>query len=190
MNAVVTLPKPRPASLTVADFLALDRNGAFERMGKVELIEGTIQTMSPQQRPHSFAKNELNFRLRLALAEIGSALLSQSEVTVPMPPSDVPEPDIVITSAAGGDGYIPLESIHLIVEIAYTTSATDLGRKRDLYAANQIPEYWVVELNGGVIHQFWSPDGGAYGRERVVRLGEVMGSEAIAGLVVETSGIV
>jgi Uma2 family endonuclease len=56
MNAVVTLPKPRPASLTVADFLALDRNGAFERMGKVELIDGTIQTMSPQQRPIALPK--------------------------------------------------------------------------------------------------------------------------------------
>jgi hypothetical protein len=36
----------------------------------------------------------------------------------------------------------------LVIEVAVTSLAIDLGRKAALYAAADVPEYWVVDVPG------------------------------------------
>jgi Uma2 family endonuclease len=47
----------------------------------------------------------------------------------------------------------------LIVEIADTTLSTDLDRKKQLYLALEIPEYWVVNVRGKQVLAFRLVDG-------------------------------
>ncbi len=181
---------PLPVKLTVEQFELLDRSGAFDRYAKTELIEGAIYAMQGQFRPHSFAKNELTYRLRRSLEALGSDLLPQSEPTVAMPPVNAPEPDIVVTNAPKGDGYTPLESVVLAVEIADSTAAFDLGTKAALYSRQGIPEYWVLEIPATTLHQFWNPTESGYREGRSIAIGERIESITIPGLAVESDGLI
>jgi Uma2 family endonuclease len=190
MTVIQPLNVPHRVKLTVEQFEMLHRSGAFNTYGKTELTEGAIYATQGQFRAHSFAKNELTYRLRRALETMGSALLPQSEPTVSMPPVDAPEPDIVITSAPKGDGYTPLDSVALAVGISDSTAATDLGTKVRLYSRHGIPEYWVLEIPAATLHQFWDPSEGGYLQARSISLGEPVESVTLEGLRVETDGLI
>ena len=70
-----------------------------------------------------------------------------------------------------------------------TTQADDLGRKRALYAAASIPEYWVVDVPARAVHQYWAPADGAYARSAVVPFGETVRSATLANLAVSTGAL-
>jgi Uma2 family endonuclease len=148
--------------------------------------------MNPQARRHLFVKSELAYRLRRALEEIGSSLFVAVDGTVELTGDShsLPELDIFLTSAPHGDGYVPVGSVALAVEVAATSLELDLERKAPLNARHGVPEYWVVDVNRGVIHQMWAPQGEAYGERREVKLGERIKAASIDGLAVETDGIV
>ena len=190
MAAIQPINVPQPVKLTIEQFELLDQSGAFDRYAKTELIEGAIYAMQGQFRPHAFAKTELAFRLRLALQKIGSDLHPIIEVTVGMPPVSAPEPDISLTSEPKGEGYVPLETVSLAIEVTDSTAAFDLGQKAQLYAKHRIPEYWVIEIPAGMVHQFWSPSPEGFRESRSVAIGERIESVTIAGLRVETDGLI
>jgi Uma2 family endonuclease len=149
--------------LTVDEFLLLDREGAFGDR-RTELFEGEVYYMSPKHRPHARAVTELVVALARALE--GSELSVLSDISVRLSDHDVPEPDIAVTDAPEGDGILPLESVKLLIEVADSTLAQDMGLKAALYAGAGVPEYWVVDVNARVIHQMWSPVGEAYAKRR------------------------
>lgn len=178
-----------PVKLRVDDYLLLDASGAFQDYAKTELIEGEILFMNAQHRPHALLKMKLYDLLRDALRNMGSPLLPLVEASVGLPPDSVPEPDIVLTSEPHGEGLIPLGSVALIVEVSDATLSFDLGRKAALYARNGIPEYWVADVKGRVIHQFWRPQAEAYTERREMKLGETVTTVTIEGLAVDTAGV-
>jgi Uma2 family endonuclease len=79
-----------------------------------------------------------------------------------------------------------LSHVALAVEISDSTLKFDLTRKLALYAREGIPEYWVADIKGRKVHQFWAPDGGKYASSREVAFGVRIDSVTIAGLSVET----
>ncbi|MBW4491789.1 MAG: Uma2 family endonuclease [Oscillatoria princeps RMCB-10] len=50
----------------------------------------------------------------------------------------------------------------LVGEVADTTLATDLDEKKELYAALEIPEYWVVDIRGERVLAFRLQEDGKY----------------------------
>lgn len=190
MTAQDLLHPPGRYKLRVADYLTLDRAGEFEGM-RTELIEGEVIVMNPQTRRHLFVKSELAYRLRRALEAVGSSLFVAVDGTVELTGDrhSLAESDIFLTSAPRGDGYVPVASVALAVEVSATSLELDLERKAPLYARHGIKEYWVVDVNRGAIHQMWSPAKAAYAERRQVRFGDTLVSETIPGLAVETAGI-
>jgi Uma2 family endonuclease len=178
-----------PIKLRIEDYLRLHEAGAFERYAKTELIDGVVYAMNPQHRPHGFAKDELAYRLRRALEAMGSDLHVATEQSVAMIPHNQPEPDIILTTEPRGPGAIPGTSVALLVEVAHTSLDHDLLRKAPVYADRCVAEYWVLDVNAGLIHQMWSPQGEAYAERREVKLGERIEAATIRGLAVETAGI-
>jgi Uma2 family endonuclease len=175
-----------PSKLRIEDYLRLSEAGAFDRYGRTELIDGVVYAMNPQHRPHGFAKDELAYRLRRALEAMGSDLHVATEQSVAMTPHDQPEPDIILTTEPRGPGPIPAASVALLVEIAHTSLDHDLLHKAPVYAARGVAEYWVVDVNAGLIHQMWSPQDAAYSKSRAVKLCERIEATTIEGLAVET----
>jgi len=163
---------PLPVRLRVEDFFRLDEAGAFEGYGKTELIRGEVFYMNAQHRPHARMKSRLHLALAQALSRLDNGLEVLVEATVAMPPYSAPEPDLIVTTEAEGDGPVPVRSVRLLIEIADTTLDNDVGRKAAIYAENGVAEYWVVDLNGRQVHQLWLPRSGSYSERREIRLGQ------------------
>ncbi|QDX24943.1 Uma2 family endonuclease [Sphingomonas suaedae] len=186
MTAQDVLQSPHRYRLRVADYLALAKSGAFEGM-QTELIAGDVIVMSPEFRPHWYAKSELGYQLRKSLELSGSRLFSGDEGSVALSDNDMPRPDIIVTDEPRGDGPIPLASVRLLVEVSSSTSATDKGLKAELYAGHEIPEYWVADVDDRTIHQMWSPIDGSYAEQREIAFGDAITAATIAGLTVATA---
>ena len=180
---------PQPFKLRIADVELLEEAGALDERPRVELIEGMLIAMSPQQRPHVFVKNELTFRFRLALAALHSPLSALCEATVEMSSESAPEPDVILTDAPKGAGYVPVGSLALAIEVADTSLRFDLGRKRRLYAAAGVPEYWVIDVKGAEVHRFADPSDGAYRAEPPIPLAGDLQSLTMTDLRIDGSGI-
>ena len=176
MNAPAALTHPEPVKLTIADFEMLEQAGAFQSYAKTELIEGVVVAMNAQFRAHSWAKNELGHRIRMSLDAGTTGLSTQIEPTVEIPPSNLPGPDIVVTDAPRGDRYMAAGSVRLIVEVSDTSVAYDVGEKLAIYARAGIPEYWVVDLPNGTVHQFWDPVDARYSGTMDIDLGRAITS--------------
>jgi Uma2 family endonuclease len=181
---------PEPFPLSLDDYRVLHQSGAFDRGPKVELIEGMILQMNPQQNRHSFAKTELAFRLMAKLREIGSPLRAIVEPTVALSRDSAPEPDIALTSDVPKDDFIALKTVALLIEVSSTSAAYDLNRKAPLYARSGVPEYWVLEIHKAVLHRHWSPLEGTYAKRDTVPIGEPIESVTIPGLRIESDGLI
>lgn len=179
--------RPGKYKLTVDDYVRLAEAGVFGDK-RTELLDGTIVVMNAEYRPHGWVRDELSYRLRRALEGIGSPLVAMGASAL-VSDNDMPLPDIVLTSEPRGEGPIPLASIALVVEVSSTTLRRDLGVKASIYANSNVPEYWVADVNGRVIHQMWQPAEGLYGERREIAFGERIVAATIAKLEVEAEGL-
>ena len=158
MTALEALSSPHVARLTARDFLLLDESGAFANYARSELIEGEIFVVNAQHRRHARVRHQLTRLFADALAGRSDGLGVLDECSVAFDNFSMPQPDIVLTVEPDGEGPIPLASVRLIVEVADTTLAQDLGRKQRLYARHAIPEYWVADLAAGRVVRMWGPE--------------------------------
>lgn len=177
-----------PFLLRVEDYELLDRAGAFYGQ-RVELIAGRLVVVNAQFKAHALFKNRLGRRLQDALQALGSSAEAIIEGTLALSAHDLPDPDILVGTITPGRDYIRVEQVTLVIEVADTSLRHDLGEKRDLYAAGGVLEYWVVDLNGGQVHQFWSIKGGLYAQSRAVPLAGPLVSITQPDLAVDGAGI-
>jgi Uma2 family endonuclease len=190
MNDLRKWDRPRKVKLTVGDFLRLDQADAFRDYAKTELIEGEIIAVNAQFVPHARFKTQFFRRLADAVDVEMPGFTALVEVSVAIPPNSAPEPDIVITDfEETGRQAVPVERVALIVEVSDSTLRYDLGQKAKVYAAAGVPEYWVADLEGRVLHQFWQPEGKTYVGKRALPFGETVAAVTIPGLEVSTQGL-
>ncbi|WP_174279530.1 Uma2 family endonuclease [Sphingomonas bacterium] len=178
-------PPPGKYKLTVADFLMLDETGVFGTT-RTELLDGDIIIMNSEYRPHARIAEEVRYLMRRRLEELGSDLRPLSASTA-LSEHDVPLPDVVLTREARGEGTIPLASVQLVVEVSSTTLHRDTGLKATMYARAGVPEYWVVDVSGQVVRQFWSPQGDRYLVSAEATFGADIVATTIPGLTISTS---
>jgi Uma2 family endonuclease len=191
MTVIQPVNLPRRLKLTVEQFLMLEDSGAFEGNAKTELIEGTIYAMNAQFVAHAVAKSRLARRLGNALEAMGSRLDAVVEGTVAMPPNSAPEPDIALAEVTTGErAFIPLEALALVVEVSDASIGFDLGEKMDMYARHRVPEYWVLDVTSGTMHQLWHPTAEGYAESRSVKVGDPIESATISGLIVESDRLI
>ena len=185
----VELPTHPKVKLRVEDFDLLAQNGGLEGLERTELLDGDIYQMSPQYLPHGTAKALFYEALLDWKREHRPELAVLSEVSVAMPPNDEPMPDVILCNRPSGDKGIPVATVHLLVEIADDSRDRDLGFKKDLYARQGVPEYWVVDLAERKVHRFSSPGAEGYGEELEVPFGQRLSAAMVEGLSVETTGL-
>ena len=178
---------PGKYKLTVDDFLRLDETGVFGT-DRTELLDGDIIIMNAEYRPHGRIRDELYYRLRRLIEELGGDLYPLG-ASVALSDHSMPLPDIVLTRALKGEGPIPLDSVAMIIEVSASTLQRDTTDKVAIYAAALVPEYWIVDVSGRTIHQMWSPSGGRYEGHRQVDFGERVASATIDGVVIATDGL-
>lgn len=189
MNAPLALvQEPGTYRLTVADYLTLADAGAFGDQ-RTEFLEGEIIVLNPQYRPHLMTKMHIYDALRDALRDLRSDLRPVMEGSVAIDERSMADPDISMTTEPDGIGAMPVSSIVLAVEVADTTLRKDLHYKSDLYARSNIPEYWVADVEGRVIHQMWTPTPEGYVDRRRHLFGETVTAATIDGLSIDTAAL-
>ena len=187
-QAIIEEHEPVRHLLTVDDFLILDRAGAFDEIGRVELIDGEIYVLSPLFRPHGLTVVELTVAFRLALREINSPLKLYAGLSAHLDRHNLPEADLVIATDEDDDFASPA-SVRLLAEVSYSSLRHDLKRKGALYARTGVPEYWVADVKGRKIIRMSAPEGLAYSARDEFPFGAIIPSATIPDLIVDTAAL-
>lgn len=161
-----------PAKFTRADFYAMQRCGAFDGM-KVELVDGGMERMAPAAGGHAVANISVALKLAQAYGtrdrDIAADLMIEiGETTVRACDLAVARTKFVPDRAAYGD------EIELLVEIAQTTVARDLGPKAREYSLIGVEVYWVVDLGARCTHVMRGAGKTGYQTREVVPFGDLL----------------
>jgi Uma2 family endonuclease len=180
-----TIAAPPAARLTDDEYERLCKVGAFGDR-RVELIGGRVVEMNPTYTLHALTRRAIARALERALSAAGVKLETIEELSVRFGGGFFPLPDVLVWDMQRLDGPVLGPEARLVVEVSDETLADDLGEKRAHYAAAGLPEYWVVDVRGHVVHQFAEPRGGAFGAARVHPFGARIESLTLAGVTVDT----
>ena len=178
--------EPHRVPLTVRDFLLLEDAGAFEGLGRVELIDGEVFTVAPLYYPHGDTLFELTMALGLAVREV-EGFRATTPVSAELDANSLPEPDLLVVKDGVGDRFVTPEYAQIFIEVSASSLRHDLGRKLRLYARSGVPEYWVADVKGGRIIRFHAPAGEEYAERATFAFGDLVPSATIPGLTVDTA---
>ena len=131
------------------------RAGILRPDERVELIDGEIVRESPQSGPHARGIRAVEETLRRVFTE-GYDIRVQLPLALDL--LSEPEPDISVIPGSWRDYREdhPSSAV-LVVEVAATATEYDRVRKGSLYARAQIPEYWVLDLEGRRLEIYCDP---------------------------------
>jgi Uma2 family endonuclease len=147
--------------LTVADYHQMAEAGILGPDDRVELIAGEVLDMSPIGSLHAAVVAAVaEYFSRVAAGKL--TVWSQNPIR--LDDLSEPQPDIALVRPRA-DFYATAHptsaDVFLVVEVAETSLAYDLGVKVPLYARHGIPEVWVIDAATRVTHRFRGsgPDG-------------------------------
>lgn len=173
----------RPLRRTEYEMMAAE--GLFEGE-RVELIEGVIVEMSPQDPRHAGAVQRLT-------RVLGRAVGERADVRVQLPLAvigeSLPEPDVALVMREDFDETHPATAF-LVAEVSEASLRKDRSVKAPLYATAGIPEYWIVNLVDRLIEVHTDAAGDAYTRVAPARPGECIRLRAFPDVEVAVGDIV
>src|SRR5579883_2332889 len=154
-RAAEGLPRRR---FTVAELEAMVTAGILDEDERIELIGGEVVPMSPKGNHHETLKAALNLYWARRMPE---HLRLVTETTFRLTPDTYLEPDFVFYDKATGIKGLNARTAHLIVELADSSFAYDIGQKAALYAGFGVRELWVIHAQKleTRIHREPSPEG-------------------------------
>lgn len=152
---------------TAKEYDAMLEHGILTEDDRVELVDGQIIQMSPQNPPHASATKRSYDYLKSLLP---TSMAVRSQLPILLASSSEPESDIavVISDESEYSEYHPiLENVLLIIEISDATITFDLGDKATTYAKAGIADYWVVDVRRKQVHILRQPVDGKYTQKKV-----------------------
>ncbi len=188
MSATITRTRvkadagPQRMRCTVREFYRMAEAGVFSPDRRYELLDGDIILMQPIGESHADRHDWLNEALINRLA--GQYRL-RTQNPVRLDSYSEPQPDFAILKLRK-DGYRtahpgPGDTL-LVIELATSSLAYDIGKKQRAYAKAGIPEYWVVDLTGKQLHVFRKPAAIGYANVQVLDDTDEIESSAVKGL--------
>jgi len=157
---------------TVEDYHRMVESGILTEDYRVELLHGEIVLMAPIGSRHMACVN----RLIVAFEDLGDRVVKSVQNPVHLADSE-PEPDLALL-APRADFYasrVPLPGdVLLLVEVAESSQVKDRDVKAPLYAQNDVPEYWLVDLAADVIEVYRQPEDGRYPDPVRATAGEIL----------------
>jgi Uma2 family endonuclease len=132
-------------------------SGALEGK-RIELLEGLLVEMSPKSPAHVVVLNRLRHHFAVA-----PPMWTQVQDPIEVAWNCEPEPDFAVAE------HEPVRGRHLrtaliVIEVAVSSHQLDRGKKAALYAAADIPNYWLVDVPGNAVEVRTKPGSDGYGR--------------------------
>lgn len=149
---------PTRRLFTVDEYYAMAEAGILRPDERVQLIEGVIISMPSIGPRHAYNVSRVG---KLILARLGDEVEVRFQNPIRLASGAEPEPDVavVLVPAGGPQVYgerhpVAAETL-LVIEVADSTLAFDLGEKALMYARAGIADYWVFDLAGHriVVHR-------------------------------------
>jgi Uma2 family endonuclease len=146
-----------PRKITVSEYHRMAAVGILADDERVELLDGTLVTMSPIGRSHRMVHALIVEYLILAL---GERAIVQGMSSVQLGDYSEPQPDILVLPR-NLDEFVLREpdptEVHAVIEIADSSLRKDIGIKRRLYGDFHVADYFVVDVQARVLLRFTAP---------------------------------
>lgn len=177
---------PTPYRFTREEYYRMWESGFFSDK-RVELLDGEIITMPPQNPPHAGTTSGL---ATVVIRSLATTCIVRIQAPIVLNDWSEPEPDVAICRLVP-DNYRhehpKASEVLVVMEVAKTSLAYDRQRKAVAYAASGIPEYWIINLVDNRIEVFSDPDPVAqrYRQERLAFRGDTLALPGGASLAVD-----
>jgi len=173
--------------ITVDEYSRMAEVGLLAPDARVELIEGQIIDMAPIGTRHMSAVDRLTHWL---VAAVGTRAIVRIQGSFRLSDITMPQPDVILLKPRE-DFYSSKtatgEDTLLVAEVSDTTLRYDLNVKVPLYARHQVPEVWVVDVEGGRVQFFRSLKSGSYADVSVSERPGITALPGLPGLTVDLS---
>jgi Uma2 family endonuclease len=147
---VMTLAQPQPRRWTREEYLRMSDLGFFQGH-RVERIDWEIVETPAQKNPHATAVTRTLRAVDRVFGQTHSVRVGATLAVGPGSDPD-PDPDLAVIDWAVQQRSDPPDAAVLVIEVSDTTLRYDLGRKANLYASGDVPDYWVLDVNGRQVH--------------------------------------
>ena len=133
-----------PRKFSVDEYAKMGEAGVFALGERVELIEGEIIPVSPQNRRHASRIARLN---TLFVKAFGDTHEVRVQLPLTLSTHTEPEPDFAIVRLDVADAAVRHPGgADLVLEISDSSLPFDRNEKASVYAKAGIADYWVLNL--------------------------------------------
>ncbi len=156
---------------TVAEIDEAVRVGMLDEDERIELIDGDVVPMCFKSVRHEHYKasfNEFWFQRKNPSYRIVSEIVFRLEASTFL------QPDFIFYDAATKLPQLATSNTWLAVEISDSTLRYDTGRKAKIYARNNVPALWAIDVNTLETHVFENPTPEGYASHRIVKPDEML----------------
>jgi Uma2 family endonuclease len=170
---------------TVEEYHRMITAGILTADDRVELLEGQIIEIVPQDPPHASVTDETTDELKALLR--GRAKV-RSQFPITLAPNSEPEPDIAVVRIDERryyDRHPNPDDIYLLIEVADSTLSKDRNRKAKVYAKANILEYWILDVNERQVFVFREPQGEIYQSEQILTAAASLSPVAFPEITIE-----
>jgi Uma2 family endonuclease len=173
---------------TVNDYHRMIAAGILTSGDRVELINGQIIQMVPQDPPHASTADEGADYLKACFAKRAKVRV---QLPITLAPDSEPEPDFAIVRLDHRyrDRHPEPVDIYFLIEISDSTFYYDRNRKAKIYASAGIPEYWIIHLKQKQVIMLRQPVAGVYQREQVFTGGDRIAPLAFPDILVDVPAL-
>ena len=164
---------------TVHDYARMRETGILAEDDRVELLDGEIYVMIPIGPLHIAIVNRLN---KILMPQIGDDAILSIQNAVQLNDYSEPQPDLALLhpradyydqALAGPDDII------LLIEVADSSLGYDRDQKLPRYAASNIAELWIIDVDRQLVEQYFQPLQGQYTQLTKVLLGNAIQSKTM-----------
>lgn len=172
----MALPNAQPRRFNREEYYRMAESGILSPHERVELIDGEIISMPPQNLPHATAVAATTMTLA---ARFATTHIVRCQLPVTLADDCEPEPDFSLVTKAHLQ-ECTAQGIHpncpdLIVEISDRSLGYDRGEKVGVFARAGVPEYWILNVRRRCLEirrhpttDLDAPFGHTYGSIRIV----------------------
>lgn len=144
-----------------------------------EIIDGFLIDKMTTGSRHASAVKRLN---RILTNLLGNEAIISVQDPIHLDEYNEPEPDIALLKPRAdfyAEKHPTPADVLLLVEVSDSTVEYDREIKKTLYAANEIQEFWLVNLKQNTIECYSQPKNGSYRLARILEAGETIESETV-----------
>ncbi len=161
---------PDRKRFTLEEYHRLIDLGFFAVGDRVELIYGDLVEMVAKNKAHIVCCRRL---LQHLPPPVGNQGIVQCQDPVIMPSASEPEPDFAVLQPLMGDDKPNASDVLLVIEVSDSSLDYDRAVKAPLYAAGQIPHYWIFNVLDKQVECLSQPQqnaqgGWAYGLQQII----------------------